>query len=145
MRDSLSRVEKVAIKSLPMPGTAAVLQLLAELVAAVQAQSAEIRGLRADLVASRSAPNAGSEAMANLLREIVTYCGDSAFSTSALTAHAEGAPALSAAIIGAAGILNARAVGKQLKRWEGVDVGGLQVQRLGLDAAGVIWKVNGSN
>ena len=134
-----ARVDPAA--SLAGASPPAVLTLLAELVAAVLAQSAEIRGLRADLAAGRGAPNAGSEAMANLLREIVAYCGDQAFSTSALTAHAEGAPALSAAIIGAAGILNARAVGKVLKKWEGVDVGGLQVQRLGLDAAGVIWKV----
>ncbi len=134
MRDPLARVEKVAIKSLPMPGTAATLALLAELVA-------EVRGLRADLAAGRSTPNAGGEAMANLLREIVAYCGDSAFSTRALTAHAETAPALSAAIIGATGIMNARAVGKLLKRWEGIDTDGLQVKRLGVDGAGVVWQI----
>jgi hypothetical protein len=127
----------IAIKSSPMPpmpASSAVLVLLGELVA-------EVRGLREDLAARAPPPASNNEAVAELLRQIREYCADSAFSTSALTAHAEGVPALSVAIIGAAGILNARAVGKVLKKWEGVDVGGLQVKRRGVDAAGVVWQV----
>jgi hypothetical protein len=93
------------------------------------------------LAARAPPPASNNEAVAELLRQIREYCADSAFSTSALTAHAEGVPALSAAILSVTGVLNARAVGKQLKRWEGVDVGGLQVKRLGVDGAGVVWQV----
>ena len=59
-------------------------------------------------------------ALGGLLRAIAAYCGDAAFSTRALVAHAQTMPALSAAIVSVVGILNARAVGKALKRVEGV-------------------------
>jgi hypothetical protein len=131
MRARLARVEPAASLAGASPSDIAeILRLLRQM-----AEDIHILAARAPTLAS------SNEAVADLLRQVREYCDDRAFSTNALTAHAEGVPALSSAIIGTAGTLNARALGKVLKKWEGVDVGGLQVQRLGLDAAGVIWKV----
>ena len=117
-----------------------------ESVELLSAILAELVLLRADVVALRGCANLPihptDAAIGDLLRAISEYCQDAAFSTRALVAHAQTMPALSAAIVSAVGILNARAVGKVLKAVEGRAIDDLQVQRLGLDAAGVIWRVS---
>jgi hypothetical protein len=79
--------------------------------------------------------------MANLLQEIVGYCGNLVFSSGALIFHAPDLPTLEDAIIGVCGIMNARRLGHALKRWEGVELEGMRITRDGLDAAGVVWRI----
>jgi hypothetical protein len=152
MRDPFAREEKVAIKSAPMPATSAVLALLAEIVAAVLAQSAqsaelvaEIRALRADLATRLTPPGQCNDtALAELVAVIEAQIGDRVFYVGDLLIHAQlplAAP-LQAAIVRAAGAMNARRLGKALARAEGLNLNGLTVVRCDSDSsAGIVWQV----
>ena len=130
---------RVKLIAAPLPvGPLADAAILAAILREVLALRADVAALsvRAHLPIHQT-----DAAIGDLLRAISGYCQDAAFSTRALVAHAQTMPALSAAIVSAVGILNARALGKVLKSVEGVAIDDLQVQRLGLDGAGVVWKV----
>lgn len=156
MRDPLARVEKVAMK---LPATAAansaVLSLLAELVAAVLAQTAqsaelvaEVRGLRRDLAAS--APRAVMPIAAcdiELLRAIAATSEGRKFTVSELletiSDRAEDRR-LRNAIVAALGGVNGRSLGKLLRRVEGSDIEQLRVVRVGEGRDGIAWRIAGS-
>jgi hypothetical protein len=80
-----------------------------------------------------------SEDNALLLRAISAAAGVRAFSTKELIAHAQEADGeLRTALLASCG-LNARRLGKLLRRLEGVEHGGILIERVGQDEAGVSW------
>ena len=101
----------------------------------------ELRGLRADL-GRRKAPADGDEALIELLRCIRARACDAVFAAGELVADAAQPPneGLYAAIVRANGDANPKRLGKLLRKIEGVDYGGFQIRRLGIDRLGVIWQ-----
>jgi hypothetical protein len=81
------------------------------------------------------------ERAGKLLAVIAEHVGDRVFSSAELVTHARLAPALRFAIVESFGALNARRIGKWLRRVEGQVLGGLRVERIGADALGVAWRV----
>jgi hypothetical protein len=148
MRDPLARVEKVAIKSAQvMPGTAAVLALLAEI-------RDELRGLRADLAAS--APRAVTPIAAydrndaELLRAIAATSEGRKFSVSGLLERVEAVEDRAAdrrlrqAIVAALGTVDGRRLGQLLRRVENADIEQLRVVRVGENRDGIAWRIASS-
>jgi hypothetical protein len=110
--------------------------LLRELVA-------EVRGLRADLVAhrrERKLSPADRAVLSTVLPTIAATVGDRVFTVSELVAHAQlpAATELREAIATAGG---AHALGRLLKRGEHADVGGLALETLGVDRDGRMWRI----
>jgi hypothetical protein len=72
-----------------------------------------------------------------------TACGRAFTSTELIVAASlPEAAALRDAIVATVARLNARALGKLLRRIEGCDFDGLSVQRIGDDRGGVLWRVS---
>jgi hypothetical protein len=84
-----------------------------------------------------SPPSAQNE---QLLIAIAAAVADRAFSAAEVMAHAVYDEPLQRALA-AAGISNARRLGKLFRRFEGSDIAGLQLQRIGSDYQGIIWRV----
>jgi hypothetical protein len=102
-----------------------------------------VLGLRADLAATRRPKHVRVDLVAPL-RAIRAVVGDRAFSVSELLVHAaipEG-ESLRSAIVVLAGALNARKVGKLFRTIEGLDIGGLRVERIDADRDGVVWRLH---
>jgi hypothetical protein len=76
-----------------------------------------------------------------LVRAIAKSAVDRVFSSAELVAHCEVTPELADAITAAVGGLNARKVGRALRRVEGMDLDGLIVTRVGSDSNGVSWRI----
>jgi hypothetical protein len=134
-------VKTVAIKSLPMPGTAAVLALLAEI-------RDELRGLRTDL--ATSAPRALTPIAAydaELLRAISATSEGRKFTVSELletiSDRAEDRR-LRDAIVSALGTVDGRRLGQLLRRVEGVNIDSLCVARVGEGRDGIAWRIASS-
>jgi hypothetical protein len=108
-----------------------------------------LRQIAADVQALRAAFERRPDAVptpdvaAPLVQAIAATCGDLAFSAAELVRHAAlpEFATLRAALIAAVGELNARRIGKWLRKVEGVDLGGLRVIRLALDRDGVVWQI----
>jgi hypothetical protein len=102
---------------------------------------AELALLRADL--ARGSPAADHAAFADLLRAIVAMLGDRMFCATDLFTRipAPADAALRGAIIRACGAASPRRLGKRLKLYEGIDVEGLAVIRLGAERDGTVWQV----
>jgi hypothetical protein len=104
---------------------------------------AELRGLRADLARRHSSGPAGSqcdERASVLLKAIAEEVGDGLFSSRELVQHAEVVGGPLRAALTALNATTPRRLGKRLEAIEGREFGGWAIQRLGADAAGVIWK-----
>lgn len=101
----------------------------------------ELRGIRAQLEPRQSAES--DEAAARLLAAIWVEIGNRAFVSREIVAHAAlpKSELLREAIIAARGTLNAKSLGKLLRRVEGRPLGGLSVNRLSEDRDGAIWEV----
>lgn len=114
-----------------MRGAAVLQQILAEL-RALRGEVRELRGLRAAH---------DDQVIGALLDAIANTAGDLAFTARELVMHASlpDAAGLHAAIIAAAGALNARCLGHFLRAIEGRDVNGMRIVRHGADRDGVIW------
>lgn len=101
----------------------------------------ELRAIRALL--ERRQPTEPDEAAAQLLGAIWVAVADRAFSSRELLKHAAmpQATLLRDAIVAAVGALNAKRLGKLLKRVEGRTLGDRSVIRVGEDREGAIWQV----
>lgn len=106
-----------------------VLELLGDLVA-------EVRGLRADLAASRRRPSRIA-----LLPVIAAAVADRAFSAVELVQHAEMVDDGLRTALDAAHLTTARQVGKTLRALEGRTIRGLRLARIGTDRDGVVWRM----
>ena len=73
-----------------------------------------------------------------LVRAIAGAARGLAFTSAELIAHAQVEGALRDALV-ACDALNARRLGKLLRRIEGVEIGGLVVERVGESGEGVVW------
>ncbi len=101
---------------------------------------AELRAIHATLAAARPVVP-GGDSVPDLLHAIAAFVGVRAFSAGELARHAmlPQSVDLSAAIVTACGVVNARRIGKALARVEGQSIDGLVIRRVGADAAGVVW------
>ena len=90
-------------------------------------------------VVPKGDPKAGE-----LVDAIAAMAGARVFTTAELIVHAAlpEASALRDAITALVGRLNAKALGKALRRCEGADFAGLSIQRVGDDRGGVLWRVS---
>ena len=115
--------------------------LLLQLIDEVRGLRAEVRAALEEWKAKGSNATSGRNAATEeaLLRAIAKYAPDRAFSNAELVVHAGKVPELRAAIVAAVGALNARKLGRALRRVEGVNLGGLAVGRIGDDGAGLVW------
>jgi hypothetical protein len=103
----------------------------------------EVRGLRAEVRAAleeRRRPASDDERTARFLSIIAVTAADRVFSSAELVAHARLVPALRDAIVENLDALNARKLGRWLRRIEGRGIAGLRVERIGADGAGVAWR-----
>lgn len=90
----------------------------------------EIRALRADL-AGRRRPEP-----ANILATMHVAVGATAFTSVELLNHAQATGGdLRQALDG----MSPRAIGKLLRKLEGRDVGGLRLERAGVERGGIVW------
>jgi len=117
------------------------LVLLRELIGKVDALTAEVAGLRAALPIRK--PVEPSQAEAELVCCIHRFAGELPFSTWMLLDHCTlpDSGELRDAIRGAVGSENGKKLGRLLKRLEDVDVGGLQLVRLGNEGGTARWSV----
>jgi hypothetical protein len=99
----------------------------------------EVQGLRADLNRGR-APSVDSLSDA-LLPVLAASVADKAFSAREVIQHAALVDGLLRAALAAAGLVNARKLGKWLRAIEGRALAGLRLERIGLDRDGIIWRV----
>jgi hypothetical protein len=79
-----------------------------------------------------------------LWRELAELAGDREFTAREAVAHAR-LPAnarLLAAIEAVCGEVSPRKLGKQLALWEGARIASLRIDRIGDDAAGLLWRVS---
>lgn len=95
----------------------------------------EVRRIR-ELLERRQVPR--DERHVALVQAIAAAAGTAAFTSAELLAHAQVEGALRDAINAACG-MNGRKLGRALRRIEGLDQGGLVVERIGEDSSGVIW------
>jgi hypothetical protein len=79
---------------------------------------------------------------AELVRAVRESVRDRMFTSAELAEHADLAPDLRAAIMGAVGAVSPRRIGKLLRRIEGQDFGGASISRVGSDNSGIVWKVS---
>jgi hypothetical protein len=79
-----------------------------------------------------------------LLAAIFEAVEGRAFTVSELLVHARIDLGLRAAIVAAVGSLNGRALGRALRRIEGIEICGVVIERVGADSSGVIWSVKPS-
>jgi hypothetical protein len=100
----------------------------------------EMRAVRRLLEEARR-PEPGEARYAELVRAIAATARERVFSSAELIQHAEVATELRAAIVSAIGSLNARKLGRALRRVEGTDIAGLVVARVGADSGGVSWRI----
>lgn len=101
---------------------------------------AEVRAIRAAVEARRPAEDA---ATANALRQIHARTGDRVFTAGDLAEHSQlpTAAPLRAALQSVVRTVNARSLGRFLRRAEGSNQHGLIVRRVGTDRDGVLWKI----
>lgn len=97
----------------------------------------EVRGLRADFARQRGAVDDRGA----LLAPIAGYVKGTAFSAAEVIHHAAVVASPLREALAAAGVVNARQLGKWFRRIEGRDIGGLRLTRIGVDRDGVIWRV----
>ena len=116
--------------------------LLRELIGKVDALAAEVALLRADM-ARRIPLRRDAEATAALLAAISESVAGRTFSAAELVDHATltTAGGLRDAIVDAVGSLDARRLGKLLKRMQGAPGEGLRVVRVGEDGDGARWEL----
>jgi hypothetical protein len=98
---------------------------------------AEVRAVRR-LLEARQAPR--DDRHAALLQAIAGAAGTAAFTAAELIAHAQVEGALRSALMASCG-MNARKLGRMLRRLEGAELGGYAIERCGEESAGVIWTV----
>lgn len=93
----------------------------------------------------RGARLQGDAQTAELLRVMRAAVGARVFNSVHLARHAAlpAAAGLRAAIVAAVGSLNPRRIGKALRAFEGRDIEGLTVRRVGEDRDGAIWMIAG--
>lgn len=101
-------------------------------------QAAMLRELVAirRLLEARQEPR--SDQHVALLQAIAAAAGSAAFTSAEVIAHAQVAGELREALMASCG-LSARKLGKLLRKCEGVDAGGVVIERCGSDSAGVVW------
>ena len=97
----------------------------------------ELRAIRAALDRGTHQPN--DQGAARLLSIISVEVEGRVFSSAELVEHARITPPLREAIVDVVGELNARKVGKFLRRVEGRTLGELRIDRVGADSVGVAW------
>ena len=93
------------------------------------------------LLEEQRRPEPGDVRYSELVRVIAATTRERVFSSAELIAHSELVPGLRAAIVSAIGSLNARKLGRALRRVEGTDIAGLVVARVGADSGGVSWRI----
>lgn len=122
------------------PAAADVLAAIADLRAEVAALRAEIGNLR---VSRRVASTAKSGSVGDALVEAIAMAAHSRYSDREFTASEliGDAGADIRAALSAAGITSARSLGRTLSRSEGVDLGGLTLERIGAERCGLLWRV----
>jgi|WetSurMetagenome_2_1015567.scaffolds.fasta_scaffold695374_1 hypothetical protein len=81
--------------------------------------------------------------IAEHLRVIAAKTTNTVFTTSELVVHSANPEntSLCAALIGMAGSVNARKIGKVLRNVEGMEIGGLRVERVAQERDGIVWIV----
>ena len=111
--------------------------ILRELVAEQARQRATLAAILALLERGRGARDAADVA---LLVSIAEAIGNRPFTSAQLMAHADANPALREALIGA-DITTGQELGCVLRRFEGLTLAGVRVERVADQRAGVVWKV----
>ena len=114
-----------------------IVSLLSELVA-------EVRGLRADLARDRRPAAHAADHVAFMLA-LGAAVADRAFSAREVNQHAALVDGALRAALAAAGLVNARRIGKFFRTIEGQTIGGLRLDRIGSDSEGVVWRVSNSH
>jgi hypothetical protein len=114
-----------------------VLDLLQQLVS-------EVRGLREDMRV-RSGKFADPPNHVPLMLTIAATVADRAFSAREVNQHAALVDGALRAALAAAGLVNARRIGKFFRTIEGQTIAGLRLDRIGTDNEGVVWRVSNSH
>ncbi|MGE0875665.1 MAG: hypothetical protein AB7O31_13460 [Burkholderiales bacterium] len=123
--------------------SASTAEALAQLAAGQREILAEIRALRADVraMAERGRRRHRPADHGEHLRAIAAVVGSRLFSVNELLRHAtltdDGE--LRGALVGIAGALNGRRIGKVLREVEGQNIDGLRIERVGEDRQGITW------
>lgn len=129
------------------PDSLAAADPMPEMLALLRQIAADVHILvAANYRAGASNDNA---ALSTLLQAIAAASGGLKFTVAELLLHAEVVADRAAdqhlhdAIVGAAGAINGRRLGKLLGRLEGTELDGLRVVRVGADREGITWRVAG--
>ena len=102
--------------------------------------SAILQELRAIRQALERRQTPRDDQHAALLQAIAQAAGSAAFTSAELIAHASVAGELRTAFLASCG-LSARKLGRLLRKCEGVECGGVVIERVGADNSGVVWVV----
>ena len=101
----------------------------------------DVRFIRESLEHRRARDPQANAANAALVHAIAASCGDRNFTGAELIQHAAVVENLRAAIMRAVGALNAKKLGKLLRRIEGHEFDSFTVRRLYVERKGVLWAV----